>query len=85
MTKAKTRENTNSAFAKRRVRRQQSMVAELSTGYDTSEFDRKFWASVTSEERLEAGWELAVQAHLHKGGKKSELRLQRSIALLKYR
>ena len=60
------------------------MQTLLTRGYDTSEFDAQFWAGVSSEERLAAGWELAVQAHLHKGAKKSELRLQRSVALLKY-
>lgn len=74
-----------SNLKKRRAIRKKRMVASLSYGFDTSEFDRSFWASVSSEQRLEAGWELAVQAHLHRGGKESELRLQRSVAVLKYR
>ena len=60
------------------------MKAVLTSGYDTSSFDREFWAKLSSDERLAAGWELAVQAHCHHGGKPSELRLQRSVALLKY-
>lgn len=73
---------TTSAEKRRRSRRR-GMRAELTTGFDTAEFDRDFWASVSSEERLAAGWQLAADAHLHRGGKKSELRLQRSVVLLK--
>lgn len=68
---------------KRRASRRKSMVTTLTRGFDTSDFDRQFWAQASSEDRLEAGWQLAVQAHLHRGGKKSELRLQRSFAVLK--
>lgn len=68
---------------KRRANRRKSMVTTLTRGFDTSEFDRQFWAAMSSEDRLEAGWQLAVQAHLHRGGRKSELRLQRSVAVLK--
>jgi hypothetical protein len=75
--------------AHKRANRRTHAVAQITTGYDTSDFDRNFWASVTSEERLNAGWELAVQAHQHRAAQKdkgnaNELRLQRSFALLTY-
>lgn len=43
------------------------------------EFDIEFWQSLGTEAIFKAAWELVVDAHIHKGGKKSELRLQKTV------
>ncbi len=44
----------------------------------TVEFDLRYWASRSLEEKWAAAWDLVVLAHVTKGGNVDELRLDRS-------
>ena len=50
---------------------------------DIDGFNRKFWRSCTVEQKIDAGWDLVVQAWKTKGYDTNELRLQRSTVFFK--
>ena len=45
---------------------------------NSRDFDLMFWQEQSAEARFDAVWEMVVLAHELKGGKESELRLDRS-------
>ena len=59
-------------------------LGRMSDGDDRS-FDIEFWQSLTDDQRMDASWELVLDAHTIKGGTPDELRLQRSVTSLKRR
>ena len=66
--------------------RKKRIVSLLS--HDTREqenlnWNREFWAGISDTDKFEAAWEMVEVAWLQKGGKLSELRLERTIGLLK--
>lgn len=56
-----------------------SMMRFGKTGELDKSFDVEFWQKQTSSERFTAISEMVESYHLRKGGKKDELRLQRTV------
>lgn len=61
-------------------RKDRGIVARLSRqGADEAEFDRAFWAGVEPGVKLEALWDMVLEARLWRGDRGDEPRLQRSV------
>lgn len=54
-------------------------------GADEAAFDQAFWRAVTPEKRLEALWEMVLEARVWQGAEGDQPRLQRSTARLQRR
>ena len=62
-------------------RKDRGIVAHLGRqGEDEASFDRAFWAGVAPEIKLEALWDMVIEARLWRGDHGDEPRLQRSIS-----
>jgi hypothetical protein len=61
-------------------RKDRGIVARLSLqGDDEVAFDRAFWAGLGPAARLEALWDMVLEARVWKGNRGDEPRLQRSV------
>jgi hypothetical protein len=68
--------------ADRRARRQ--IQGHLSRqGEEEEEFDRRFWSGLAPEARLEALWDMVLEARVWKGESGDQPRLQRSVQHLR--
>ncbi len=67
------------------AKKKRNIVAVI--GHDKSlnvrEINLALWATVTDEQKMDAAWELVVEAHKQKGRSINELRFKRSTVFFK--
>ena len=63
--------------------RSRRIVANVARSHEEAEaWDLRFWRDLGPEARLEAMWDMALEADVWKGGDGSQPRLQRSVCRL---
>ena len=69
----------------RRAARAAWRTRKIRLGDDSDAFDRDYWRALSGEERVAFGWQLTVMQFAMKGIDEDQLRVQRSVAIVKRR